>query len=494
MQNLFRANVSPTLIALILISLLARSAEVTSQTPPQEKGAVCLYFKRVDLNNVQAGYYVQLINKHGSSGKFILRLSDDNAKAVFIDVGRTLAANERDLVERNLAARIGDMFQSKNEKLLKTAQHYKELFAELADGNFMLKQADLTKKFDIKDTVYAFNFDAAAQNYAILKDGARPEALVLYQFVEEKWTGLSFYPNYKDRVSKHDFKEFLSSAIVGAIFEEPTAKPVAPELSAVEKRIIADADQKATWAMLLGLISAAVSVFVIFSSLSQAREREEQAKRLEGKIKSLENRLNKPFYQVDGAIDDDRQSGKITQTLLSRLIALEQKIGQPVVQNGASPKSFQNKIAIQLQGASRAYREKWTSDESLATEQAQLALCLDEFALHFSALDDGMPLKDFVVRYAIPHIDAMDGIFQPEPDAPINTPQSVEAYIAQICGILSIAEIEVRAKISRFDNERHEKAGAILKTSLEAGTITKSLRRGLIHGDFVRKAQVIRAE
>ena len=105
-----------------------------------------------------------------------------------------------------------------------------------------------------------------------------------------------------------------------------------------------------------------------------------------------------------------------------------------------------------------------------------------------------MLTKDFVIKYVIPHIDSLDAIFQPEPDAPINTPESVNAYIRELQKLLSITEIEVRTKISRFDNERHEKAGAILKTNLEVGTITKVLRRGLIHGETVRKAQVIRAE
>ena len=105
-----------------------------------------------------------------------------------------------------------------------------------------------------------------------------------------------------------------------------------------------------------------------------------------------------------------------------------------------------------------------------------------------------MLTKDFVIKYVIPHIDSLDLIFQSEPDAPISTPESVNDYIAALQKALNISEIEVRPKVSRFDNERHEKAGAILKTNLEVGTITKVLRRGLIHGETVRKAQVIRAE
>lgn len=490
MQNLFHAKVF--LILSLLFSGL--SAKGFSQSISQEKGVVCVYIKRVDFNNLKAGFFVQIINKRTSSGKFILKFGDENTQAAYIDIGRNFTPNERDLVERNLAARIGDMFQAKNEKMLKTALHYKELFLELTEGNFIFKESDLMKKFEIKDTVYVFNFDVAAQNYSILKDAGRRESLALYQFVEERWTGLSFYPNYKDRVSKHDFKEFLSPTVVNAIFDAANTKPVSIELSAAEKQIIADADQKATWAMLLAFVSVVVGIFGIFTNLTQSREREEQAKRIEGKVKSLESRLNKPFYQVDASVDDDRQAGKLSQTLLARIIALEQKTGHIVIQNGSSPKSFKNETAIKLQRLNQTYQEKWTSDESLVGEQARLALCLDEFALHFTALDDEMPVRDFVIRYAIPHIDSLDSIFQPEPDAPINTPHSVESYLAELCKILSIAEIEVRPKISRFDNERHEKAGAILRTTLEAGTITKALRRGLIHGDFVRKAQVIRAE
>jgi len=466
-----------------------------AQPAQSEKGVVCIYYKRLNPSNPSEGYLMQIINKNTTSGKFILRTSPDVNKAVYVDIGREIKPNEREVIERNLAARIGDMFSAKGDKSLRTIAQYRDLLTLIEKNDRVFRDVDLTKNFDIKDTVYLFDFDAAAQNYSIFKNDGRPEALALYHFTQERWIGGKFYADYKERVSKHDFKEFLEPSILNAIFQVPKSTPQNAELNDAQKKLLRDADQKATWAMLLAVVSFIVGIFGIFVSASQGKDKGEQLTRLEGKVKVLENRLNKPFYQ--GMIDTEEENKFSTQqiqSIVNRLMALEKAIGTNATQTFSMPTSFKNDTATKLLQLIQEYRQKWSANDSLSSVYASLSLCLDNFAFLLSELEGGMLTKDFVIKYVMPHIDSLDAIFQPEPDAPINTPESVNAYIRELQKLLSITEIEVRTKISRFDNERHEKAGAILRTNLEPGTITKVLRRGLIHGETVRKAQVIRTE
>jgi len=466
-----------------------------AQPAQSEKGVVCIYYKRLNPSNPSEGYLMQIINKNTTSGKFILRTSPDVNKAVYVDIGREIKPNEREVIERNLAARIGDMFSAKGDKSLRTIAQYRDLLTLIEKNDRVFRDVDLTKNFDIKDTVYLFDFDAAAQNYSIFKNDGRPEALALYHFTQERWIGGKFYADYKERVSKHDFKEFLEPSILNAIFQVPKPTPQNAELNDAQKKLLRDADQKATWAMLLAVVSFIVGIFGIFVSASQGKDKGEQLTRLEGKVKVLENRLNKPFYQgMINTEEENKFSTQQIQSIVNRLMALEKAIGTNATQSFSMPTSFKNDTATKLLQLIQEYRQKWSANDSLSSVYASLSLCLDNFAFLLSELEGGMLTKDFVIKYVIPHIDSLDLIFQSEPDAPISTPESVNDYIAALQKALNISEIEVRPKVSRFDNERHEKAGAILKTNLEVGTITKVLRRGLIHGETVRKAQVIRAE
>lgn len=489
MRSRFRVKVVAFSFALACAALVPFKSAFS-----QEKGVVCIYFKRLNPANAAEGFHVQIINKKTTSGKFILRASGDAQKSVYVDIGREIKPNERDLIERNLAARIADMFSAKGDKAFKTLAQYRELFNRLAENSRVFQQIDLSKTLDVKDTTYLFDFDLAAQNASIFKNDARMESLALYRFAAERWIDGAFFADYKARLSKHDFKEFLDRETIESIFQ--TRKPASEyaELNPAQKKLVADADQKATWALLLAALGFVVAIFAIFSSVSQGKEKNEQIRRLEGKVKTIENRLNKPFYQNEPIDDDARQPSQLLKALTARVIALEKATGVRVSENGGSTRSFKNELAVKTQSLIQTYRQKWSQDETLAGEFDRLALCLDDMLFHLGELEEGMLTKDFVIKYVIPHIDAIDGVFQPEPDAPLNAPPAVNAYIVELQRLFSISEIEVRAKVSRFDNERHEKAGAILKTNLEAGTITKVLRRGLIHGETVRKAQVIRAE
>jgi hypothetical protein len=483
------------LFCLTNLAVLDAFIRAVAQPVPQEKGVVCIYYKRLNPNEPSEGFLMQLINKRTTSGKFILRTSSDPQKAVYVDIGREINPKERDIIERNLATRIGDMFTTKSEKSLKTVAQYRELLTLIESNERVFKQVDLTKNFDIKDTVYLFDFDAAAQNYSIFKNDGRPEALALYHFTHERWIGRKFYADYKERVSKHDFKEFLEPSILNAIFQVPKSTPQNAELNDAQKKLLRDADQKATWGLLLAIVSLIVGIFGIFINASQGKDRGEQVSRLEGKVKLLENRLNKPFYQgINNTEDENKFSTQQMQSVMNRLIALEKALGINLALTHNLQANFKNDTAAKLIQIIQDYRQKWSANDSLSSVYAQLSLCLDDFAFRLSELENGMLTKDFVIKYVIPHIDSLDLIFQSEPDAPISTPPSVNDYIVALQKALNITEIEVRPKVSRFDNERHEKAGAILRTNLETGTITKVLRRGLIHGETVRKAQVIRAE
>ncbi len=486
------------LFCLTNFTVLPLCDNAVGQSAPQvspEKGVVCIYYKRLNPSNAFEGLLMQLINKHTTSGKFILRTDSNAQKAVYVDIGREIQPNERDVIERNLSARIGDMFLAKSDKSLKTVAQYRELFDLIAQNDRVFQQVDLTKAFDIKDTVYLFDFDAAAQNYSIFKNDRRPEALALYHFVNERWNSGQFYADYKSRVSKHDFKEFLDPDILNAIFQMRPQTPLPVELSEAQRRTISSADQKATWALILSIISLLISAFGLLTNTIQSRDKSDLLSRLDGKVKLLENRLNKPFYQTElTSEEDNRRTSQQIQGLIARVIALERAAGVKIMDDAHRTGSFKNETAAQLYDLIQLYRQKWSQEPSLTNVFGQLTLCLDDFAFRLSELENGLVMKDFVVRYAMPHIDALDALFQPEPDAPISTPAIVNEYIQQLEQILSITEIEVRVKISRFDNERHEKVGAILKTNLEPGTITKVLRRGFIHGESIRKAQVIRAE
>lgn len=493
----FRVKFAILFFLMNLAAFLPRAQSAWQSAPQtsQEKGVVCIYYKRLNPSNPSEGLLMQLINKRTTSGKFILRTDSNAQKAVYVDIGREIKPNERDVIERNLAARIGDMFIAKSDRSLKTVAQYKELFDLIAQNDRVFQQVDLTKNFDIKDTVYLFDFDAASQNYSIFKNDARPEALALYQFVGERWTSGKFFADYKSVVSKHDFKEFLDPEILNAIFQTRKAMQEQAELSPAQRRTISDADQKATWAFILSIISIIIGVFGLLTNAMQSKDKGEQLGRIEGKVKSLENRLNKPFYQTDlNSEEESRRGTQQIQSLITRVIALERAVGLKTIDGASGTASFKNAMAIELQKLIQQYRQKWSEEPTLTSVYGQLSLCLDDFAFHLSELENGVMMKDFVIKYAMPHIDALDALFQPEPDAPLNTPAVVNEYIEELKKILDIIEIEVRTKISRFDNERHEKAGAILKTNLEPGTITKVLRRGLIHGEMVRKAQVIRAE
>lgn len=134
-----------------------------AQPAQSEKGVVCIYYKRLNPSNPSEGYLMQIINKNTTSGKFILRTSPDVNKAVYVDIGREIKPNEREVIERNLAARIGDMFSAKGDKSLRTIAQYRDLLTLIEKNDRVFREVDLTKNFDIKDTVYLFDFDAAAR-------------------------------------------------------------------------------------------------------------------------------------------------------------------------------------------------------------------------------------------------------------------------------------------------------------------------------------------
>ncbi|MBC8043156.1 MAG: nucleotide exchange factor GrpE, partial [Rhizobacter sp.] len=117
-----------------------------------------------------------------------------------------------------------------------------------------------------------------------------------------------------------------------------------------------------------------------------------------------------------------------------------------------------------------------------------------DFTAELGLLDDGTPPQLFVQKHLIPHIDHIDHLFQPEPDATLQTPSVVSAYLRDLIEAAGLKEIDIKPRVSHFDIEKHEKAGALLRTGLEPNTVLKVLRRGFLYGNLVRKAQVVRAE
>jgi hypothetical protein len=476
--------------ALVLLASPIRAAE---------RGTVCVYHKKINPNDPRGGFYVVILNEHGSSGRFQLRYVA-NQREVYIDNGKQLRPNGRDAATRkDLASKIGDMFSSIDAKKLSTPEQYYSLFNLVLEESRTFRPVQQMASFGIQDSIFAFDFDNAAQNIALLQDGNRPESIALYNFTLDQWTASSVPADYKERIARNDFKMFFNEKLVEASFAQKKTDYAAmqSEMMRAQQKLAGDADQKATWAILFAVLALAGAIFVLFVTTGQIRGRVDQITKIEAKVKNIEGRMNKPFYQTDQIkADDEKQNTVLIQSLMGRLAALERQNGVTAAHHEFTAKTFSNPTAARLQTIALNYRKAWSENAMLKPQHVaeRLMLVIDQFLFQLQDLEEGTTTKTFILKSVIPHIDAIDSVFQPEADNALNTPTEVDAYIKELKSELKLSEIEVRPRASVFDNERHEKAGAILRTNLDAGTITKVLKRGIIHEGYVRKALVIRAE
>lgn len=474
---------------LLLLLLLLFTPTLWAQNASQ---TVCFYFKRHNALTLDDGLTLFVLNARQLSPELQLRVQP-KTKFIYLESAKPIAGampSNAEIVQA-LEAHLASFFTEFDKRKLSTPAHYTALIEAITDGNRVLKQVNLSA-FGIPDRVLAFDANAADSNPRLLKDASSAEAMALYNFVTGEWKEHSSLLDYKDRLLKSaTLPRLIHRATLESMFEEPTAaKPAA--LTPDEIAQIQKAEERATWAFLLAFFSLMVTLYLAVVSTVNLRKQREQLSKIESKVKHLDSKLNKPFYQEAlQQSDGNSLSPKTLDALLSRLIALEKQVGvvRPVA-------AFQSELARKAQAVIAAHQSRWQQTPPVAQPDVaqKLLFYLDEFLAELSLLDADMPVKSFIQKSLIAHIDKIDALFQAEPDAPLNTPESAQAYLKALMDVFGVKEIEVKQKQSLFDIEKHEKAGAILKTNYEPGTVLKVLRRGLLYNGSIRKAQVVKAE
>ncbi len=475
------------LLAMALLGIPTIWAQPHSQT-------VCFYIKRQNLLNTEDGLTLFILNTRQRSSELQLRYQP-KTRFIYLESTKSIAGalpTASEIVQA-FEERLLPFFTEFDKRKLSTPAQYKDLFETLLSGTRILKQVNLSA-FGIPDRVLVFDADAAELNPAPLKDANSVEAMALYNFVVGEWQERSSLLDYKDRLLKsQDVLNLIRRSTLESLFATPAPSAQQATLSSDELLQIQKAEERATWALLLSFLSLIIIIYLAILSAGNLRKKREQLSKLDTKVKHLESKLNKPFYQevLQQTDSSSTFNPKTIETLLFRLVALENKLG---VERTAP--TFQSEIARQAQALISSYQQRWSRTAPIpqADLVQKLLFLLDEFLTELALLDVELPLKTFIQKSLIPHIDKIDALFQAEPDAPLNTPDSIQEYLRALMNIFGVQEIEIKQKQSLFDHEKHEKAGAILKTNYEPGTVLKVIRRGLLYNGSIRKAQVVKAE
>ncbi len=461
---------------------------------------MCFYYKRQNTVNPDAGYTFFIVNNKQASGQFILRYAP-KSRLLYIDSGRPMSGanvNDVDIVQ-TLSNRIASFFSDYDRRKLSTLTQFKDLIEIITDGSRVLKQVNLAA-YGVKDRVLAFDADAADANYMLLKEQNALEAGALYNLVVGSWKTNTAPLDYRERVLKSTVaRDLLTSQTLQKAFEiDSPSESQKQELTADARDLINKAEERATYALIIAALAVLAAGFLGLIIFSELRKRVEQFNKLESRLKHLDIKINRPFYQQasekeSSASSAEASRSRTTEYLLARLSALEQKLG---VQSD-NALTLHNETAKQIHSLAQQH---WHTlqQSSVFSEQPELLgklqIYLNELFAALPDLDSDMPLKTFIQKYIVPHIDRIDSLFQTEPDAALNTPEVVTNYFKDLMQLLDIKEIDIKQKVSKFDIEKHEKAGVILKTPLDSGTIIKVVRRGFIYNGTVRKAQVVKAE
>jgi hypothetical protein len=481
----------PTSFAFFLITLFL-IAPLYAQS---EQATVCFYYKRQNPVNPDAGYTFFIVNNKQASGQFVLRYAP-KSKFPYIDLGRPISGVNDVEVAQMLSNRIASFFSDYDRRKLSTPLQFRDLIDIITDGSRVLKQVNLAT-YGVKDRVLAFDADAADANYMLLKEPNALEAGALYNLVVGSWKTNTAQLDYRERVLKSSVaRDLLTSQTIQKAFEiELPSEPQKQELTAEIRALINKAEERATYALIVAALAVLATGFLGLIIFSELRKRVEQFNKFESRLKHLDIKINRPFYQQASEKDSSSEasSSRTTEYLLARLSALEQKLG---VQSD-NALTLHHETAKQIQSLAQQH---WHTlqQSTVFSEQPEL---LGRLQIYFSELfaalpdlDNGLPLKTFIQKHIVPHIDRIDSLFQTEPDAALNTPEVVTNYFKDLMQLLDIKEIDIKQKVSKFDIEKHEKAGVILKTPLDSGTIIKVVRRGFIYNGTVRKAQVVKAE
>ncbi|ACF13070.1 hypothetical protein Ctha_0600 [Chloroherpeton thalassium ATCC 35110] len=304
---------------LVLLSANSATAEVTEPT-------VCFYYKHINPANPEEGFYFKVVNNNSASDLFQVLYSSRN-KSYYLDFGQESTGGfSSRIVLQDFKEQIGRFFSTFSRGKLTSLTHYKTLIDYVTDGGRLLKEVDLSA-YGIKDKVYAFNFDALAANAPRLKNMKSPESLALYNFTQNQWFSNEVGLDYKAQVLRADYSLLAKQETILQIFETELAidapKPI---FSDTDRDIIRSADTKATWAILLAVVSVLVVAYLSITVTSSLRRRATQLSRIEAKVKHLEGKLNRPFYQVDQLDGSSSASQPKLQNLEARIDVLERNV------------------------------------------------------------------------------------------------------------------------------------------------------------------------
>ncbi|MCS7012367.1 MAG: nucleotide exchange factor GrpE [Chloroherpetonaceae bacterium] len=460
-----------------------------------EQPTVCFYFKRQNPLDLDEGYTLFILNHRQRSDELRLRLPS-KTKSLILELASdrsipSLPLSNAEIVQV-LENRLASFFTEFDKRKLASPAQYRDLIDALLSGERIVQQVSVSA-FGIKDRVIVFNADAAEANPVLLKDPSTAEALALYNFAVGEWAFRPSLIDYKDRILKSALVlRLIRRSVLEQIFDVRQPQAQHTELPIEQLKQIQKADERATWAVILAFLSAVVSLYAAVVSTGFLRRKRDQISKLDAKVRHLESKLNKPFYQeVLQQSDPSAASAQTIEILAARLAALERHFNL-----APSAIEIKSELGQRLQALILSFISRWQTAPPIQENELlqKLLFYLNELRSDLVLLDTGLQSKSFIQKCVIPHIDKIDALFQAEPDAPLNTPHGVQEYLKALMEALNVTEIEVRPKQSLFDVEKHEKVGAVLKTNYEPGTVIKVLRRGLVYDGSIRKAQVIKAE
>ncbi|MBC8045114.1 MAG: hypothetical protein IAF08_16870, partial [Rhizobacter sp.] len=403
---------------------------------------VCFYFKKVNPSSLAQGLVLQPITSQGGQRPVEVRMAT-KSQGVYVYFDRPAGQSiSIEIVERDLAEKIGAVFSGYDRAKLQSPAHYKaliDLIAGEGGGDVLLRQIDL-RAFGIADTVLAFNFGAVDASASLLAEANRSskEAAALYNFTFNQWRAAEAQGDYRDRVRAADFKPFADDATLAKLFETPKPAALSLAFSERDKQLIAESESRATWAMILTGLSLVATIYFAFLALTSLRKRGEQFSKLESKVKQMESKLNRPFYQAEQSrFEEMERLAKTVELHTSRLFQIERKAGVASgggAANVLSETPFQTPLAVQLSAIVQKHRNHFKSESSslAAPDAEKLEMAQGDFTAELGLLDDGTPPQLFVQKHLIPHIDHIDHLFQPEPDATLQTPSVVSAYLRDL--------------------------------------------------------------
>lgn len=312
----------------LLLVLLLSTPPVWAQSSTQ---TVCFYIKRQNLLNPDDGLRLFVLNTRQRSPELQLRYQP-KTKFIYLESTKPIAGVVPTATEivQAFEDRLMPFFTEFDKRKLSTPAHYKDLLETLMSGmgsNRILKQINLSA-FGIPDRVLVFDADAAELNPTSLKDANSAEAMALYNFAAGEWQERTSLLDYKDRLLK-------SPDVLGLIRYSTLESLLATSASAQQVALTPDellqiqtAEERATWAFLLSFLSLIVVIYLAIFAAGNLRKKRDQLSKLDAKVKHLEAKLNKPFYQeVIQQTDNSSFNPKTLETLLSRLVALEKNLG-----------------------------------------------------------------------------------------------------------------------------------------------------------------------